>query len=99
MARRDILYFESVVQGRDNLLDVRVARHHQVKAANDQVDLWVDGASRFHNLVNAGMRAAHHDDHAVGRIDGERQLTQLERSWLVGHQGDQMDVGSNFDVL
>ena len=99
VARRDILYFESFAQGRNNPLSVRVARHYEVKAAGDQVDSWVDCAGCFDDPVNAGMRTAHHDHHAVRRIDGERELAQFQRSRFVGHQCDQMDVGGNLGVL
>jgi len=99
VAGGDILYFESIVQGRNDIFNVRVTCHYKVKAANDQVDSWAECAGRFDDLVNTGMRTPYHDHHSVGRIDGERQLTQFQRSRLIGHQCDQMDIGSNFGVL
>src|SRR2546430_1510464 len=52
----------------------------------------VDLRRGFHNLFDAGMRAAHYDHHAFGRVDGKRQLAKFERSRLVRDQGDEMDA-------
>jgi hypothetical protein len=42
----DVLHIKRVVQRRDDLLDVRIARHDEVKAARDQMDARVDRAGR-----------------------------------------------------
>jgi hypothetical protein len=70
-----------------------------MKAARDKVNARIDRSRGFNDLVNAGMQTTNHDDHAIRRIDGERQLTQFQRSRLIRHQCDQMDIGSNLDIL
>ena len=59
----------------DSPLDVRIGCCNEMKATSNEVNARLDRSCRFHNLVNAGMRTTDHDDHAVGRIDGKRQLT------------------------
>jgi hypothetical protein len=83
----------------DHPLDVRIGRYHEMKAASDRVNTRIDRSCGFNDLVHTGMRTTDRDDHAVGRIDGERQLTQLQHSRLIGHPCDQMDIGSNLDIL
>jgi hypothetical protein len=51
----DVLHIQRFVQRRHDLLDVRIARHYEVKAADDQMDARIDRAGRFDDLVNAGM--------------------------------------------
>ena len=42
VARRNVVDFEFIAEGRNDLLDVRIARHHEVEAAGDQVNVGVD---------------------------------------------------------
>ena len=56
MAGCDVLHLKPIVEGRSDLLDVKIARHYEVKAARDQMDARVDRAGRFDNLVNAVLR-------------------------------------------
>src|SRR6266550_5379757 len=65
---RDVRHLELVAQSHDDVLDVRVLRHHQVESAGDEMDARVDRRRRFHNLVDAGMRAADDENDAVGSV-------------------------------
>jgi hypothetical protein len=53
-----------------------------VEAARDEVDARIDRGHRLDDVVDARMRAADHEHHAVGRIEGQRKLAQLERAGL-----------------
>jgi hypothetical protein len=66
---------EPIMQCGDSALDVRIGRYNEMKAASDEMNSWIDRSGRFNDLVDTGMGTTNHDDHAVGRIDGERQLT------------------------
>ncbi len=72
VARRNVCHLVGVAQGGNNLLDLVVLGHYQVEPADDEVDSWVDRGRGCDDLVDARMRAAHHDNHAVGRVNGQR---------------------------
>ena len=99
MSRRDVSHLVRIVQAGNDLLDLVVLGHHQMKPAGNKMDARIDLRDGFHDLVDAGMRAAHHDHHAIGRVDGKRQLAQFQRTRLVGDQCDQMDAGGDLEVL
>src|SRR6478672_10647682 len=54
----DVLHFVCVAKATDDLFDVRILRHHQMKPPSNEMDAWVDRGCRFHNLVDTRMRAA-----------------------------------------
>src|ERR1700739_558337 len=99
MARCDVLYFEVVVKGGHDFLDVCITRHNEVKPASNDVDARIDGGRRCNDLVDTGVRATDYDGHALRRIDGQGQFPQFECSRFVGNKGNQVDVGSNFGVF
>src|SRR5512136_2239224 len=70
-----------------------------METAGDEVDSWVYRGRSCDDLVDARMRAAHHDHYAVGRVDRERQLAQLQRPRFVRDQRDQMDAGGDLRGL
>jgi hypothetical protein len=72
VARRDVLHFIGVMQGRDDFLYVRIARHNQVEPSSNDVDARIDGRRRGNDLVEPWMGTSHHDRHALRRIDGQR---------------------------
>src|SRR4029078_12121470 len=86
VAWSDVLHFECIVQRADNRLDVSVARRDEMKSASDDVNTRVDGGARLNDLIDAGMRTANDHHQAVRRIDGQRQLEQLQCSRLLGNQ-------------
>ena len=86
VAGGDVLDFESIMQRGYDLLDVRVASHDEVKATSDEADARVDRAGRLDDSVDTGMRTANHNDHALGRAEGQGQFAQLERTRLIGDQ-------------
>ena len=43
MTRSDVLHFKGVVEGREDFLDVRIARYHEVKPTCNEVYARVDG--------------------------------------------------------
>src|SRR5689334_5265069 len=55
VARRDVLHFKGVAQGRNDFLYVRITRHNEVKPAGNDVDARVDGGRRGNGLVDTGM--------------------------------------------
>ena len=69
MARGNVLYFKCVAQDWDDFLDVRVARHYEVKTTGNEVNAGIDGCGRGDDLFDPGVRAAYHDHHAVRCID------------------------------
>ena len=99
VARRDVRHFEGVAQGSNDLLDLFVLGYHEMEPAGDKMDARIDLRRGFHDLIDARMRAAHHHHHALGRVDGKRQLAQFQRSGFVGDQCDQMDTGGDLGVL
>ena len=99
MTRGDVLHLEGIVEGRDDFLDVRIARYHEVKSAGNELNPRIDGGRRGNDLVDSRMRASDHDHEAFWRIDSQGQLAQFECSRFIGNQRDQMDVGSNLGVL
>src|SRR3954469_13214942 len=95
----NVFDLEPIMQGGNSPLDVRIRRNNEMKAASNQVNALTDRSCSFNDVVNAGMRTTNHDDHTVRRIDSERQLTYFQRSRFIGHQCDQMDIGSHLDIL
>src|SRR5947208_4809516 len=73
-----VLHLKRIVEDRNDLLDVWIARHYEVKPARDQMDARVDRAGRFNNLVNAWMRAPNHKHDAIRRVDSQRPLAQFQ---------------------
>src|SRR5205085_11131240 len=84
---------------RDDLLTRMIVGYHQMETAGDAVDWWIDRRRGCDDVVDARMRAAHYDRYAVGRVNGERQLAQLERTRFVRDQRDQMNAGGNLRGL
>ena len=67
MTRRDVLHFKSVVQGRNDFLDVSIARCHKVKPTGNEMYARVDGNRRGNDLVDAGICKSSrygHESHA-----------------------------------
>jgi hypothetical protein len=58
---------------------------NKVKPAGDEVD--------------ARMRTADDYHHAIGRVDGKRQVTQFKRTRSIGDQCEQVDTGSDLCAL
>jgi hypothetical protein len=56
----NVFDFEPLMQGDDNLLDVRVRCHNQVKATSDEVNTRIDGRRGFDDLPGSrkGTRAS-----------------------------------------
>src|SRR5438552_18531480 len=63
-----------------------------METAGDEIDARIDRRRSFDDLVDARVRAADDYDHAVRRIECERQFAQFERPRLVGNERDQMDA-------
>src|SRR6185295_59370 len=93
VSRRDVADLVRVAQVRSDLVDLVVLGDDQMQTAGDETDARVDLRGGLDDLVDAGVRAAHHDDQSVGRVDGERQLAQLQRPRLVGDKRDEVDSG------
>src|SRR4051812_23301103 len=87
----DVADLVGVAQGRRDLVDLVVFVDDQMETAGNEIDARVDLRRRLDDFVDAWMRATDDDHRALGRIERERELAQLERSGLIGHQGDQMD--------
>src|SRR4029077_13209616 len=85
VSRRDVADLERVAQGGGDLVDLVVFGDDEMETAGNEIDARVDLRRRLDDLVDARMRATDDDYHAVGSIERERQLAQLERSGLVGH--------------
>jgi hypothetical protein len=58
-----------------NLLDDWVLSRHQVEPAGEKVNVRINLDCLSNNSLDAGMRAAHHENDAVRRINGQRQLS------------------------
>src|ERR1700757_4654695 len=74
----DVCNLVGIAKGCDDPVDLVVLGHDQMKPARNKMDARIDLRCGFHDLINAGMRAAHHDYHAVWRINGQRQLAQFQ---------------------
>src|SRR5262245_6075224 len=87
MTGRDPLDLEFVIERRSHLLHLLRRRYDQMNAASDSVKLRVDRGGVLKYLLDARMRASHHDSEPLRRLDRQRHLVHIACARLFGDGG------------